>query len=163
MSANDILVYLMQNGVAYGVRQHLPAYSAPAHAAANHVSEREIVRTQVLEADGGTWMAVFPGDRQPDPDGLRAVLNAKQVRSLDEHELLELFPDSEIDAAPPFGNLYGVRIIADSSLERVERITFKACSHAVSVTITMPAYRRLANPRMALFTMPARVPVMQGT
>jgi Ala-tRNA(Pro) deacylase len=162
MAASGLLAYLTHNGVPYGVRQHVPAYTVTAHAAANHVSEREIVRTHIVEADGEHWMAVFPGDRLLDPENFRAALNAKQVRNLEARELLELFPDSEIDAAPPFGNLYGVRIIADSSLESVERITFKACSHAVSVTIPLPAYRRLADPRMARFTVPVRVPVMHG-
>ncbi len=44
----------------------------------------------------------------------------------DLRELSERFPDCEIRAMPPFGNLYDMPVFADESLTRDKEIAFNA-------------------------------------
>ena len=58
----------------------------------------------------------------------------------------EFFPDCELGAMPPFGNLYGVRVFADSSLAREREIAFNAGSHLELVQLAYIDFARLVQP-----------------
>jgi Ala-tRNA(Pro) deacylase len=57
---------------------------------------------------------------------LRTVFATHRVRLATEDEIIVLFPDCELGAMPPFGNLYGLPVYVDQSLMEDEEIVFQA-------------------------------------
>ena len=96
----------------------------------------------------GYGMAVVPGDRMLDLEGLRALLGVSRLRLATESELGELFPDCELGAMGPFGNLCGVPVYADAGLAEEETIAFNAGTHRDVIHMSFADYRRLVKPQM---------------
>ena len=58
-----------------------------------------------------------------DLNALRAECDSLDVKLLPEGCLATFFPDCEVGAIPPFGNLYNMRTFVDSALAEDEKIT----------------------------------------
>ncbi len=69
----------------------------------------------------------------------------------DLRELSERFPDCEIRAMPPFGNLYDMPVFADESLTRDKEIAFNAGSHRELVRLAWEDFVRLVEPKIVRF------------
>ena len=54
-------------------------------------------------------------------------------------------------AVPPFGNLFGLEVLVDEELTRVDEIAFNAGSRAVSLTMRCADFLRLAEARVCRF------------
>ena len=52
---------------------------------------------------------------------------------------------------PPFGNLFGLPVYADRSLEKDEGIVFSAGTHTLTAKMAFRDYVRLVKPRMDEF------------
>ena len=117
--------YLDQNRVTYTHTAHPLAYTAREVAAAEHLPAREVAKAVIFLGDNGYRMAVLPANRLLDFQELRTVLGFTHARLATEQELAQLFPDCELGAMPPFGNLYGIPVYLDSSLLDDEMIAFK--------------------------------------
>jgi Ala-tRNA(Pro) deacylase len=84
---------------------------------------------------------------------LPAVLG-KVVRLAHEAEFDPLFPDCEVGAMPPFGNLYGLPVYVDSDLAKEPTIVFQAGTHRQTMSLRFPDLVRLVKPRVAEFGHP---------
>src|ERR1039458_2413152 len=60
-------------------------------------------------------------------------------------------PCSKSGAMPPFGNLFGLDIYADDSLEKDKEIAFNAGTHRELIRMSWADFRRLAEPRIMRF------------
>src|SRR5512135_778119 len=108
MPIRKIKEYLDSKGIRYITVTHSPAYTAQEIAASAHVSGREMAKTVVVELDGAKALAVLPANQKVILQDLREITGCDRVRLVPEAEFRELFPDCEIGAMPPFGNLYGM-------------------------------------------------------
>ncbi len=153
----DIASYLNDNNVKFRIRLHVPTYTVHALAAANHVPVRTVAQNLVVEAEGKNWMAVFPGDMQVNPVSLCQALGSTHVQDLSGWELQGIFPDCDIDTVPPFGNLYGLHVVADPSFEREGLMVFHACSRSSSITLDWGAFTRLVRPVLAPIAEPVHL------
>ena len=79
------------------------------------------------------------------------VLGATSVRLATEDEFRGLFPDCELGAMPPFGNLYSLDLWADESLQTHPTIVFNAGSHIETIQMSYGDFERLAKPKIASF------------
>jgi Ala-tRNA(Pro) deacylase len=52
---------------------------------------------------------------------------------------------------PPFGNLFGIPVYVDCSLEADEEIVFNAGAHTLTAKLAFADFVRLTEPRMAEF------------
>lgn len=126
------------------------AYTAQQIAHNAHVTGKRFAKVLVLRDDvGKDFMVVVPAYRQFDPDVVRQVTGRMGTRLEHESELLRLFPDCELGAMPPFGNLYGLPMWVDRCLARGPEIFFEAGNHYELVRMLWPAYARLAAPFVA--------------
>ncbi|NTU68736.1 MAG: YbaK/EbsC family protein [Chlorobiaceae bacterium] len=141
--------YLDSHQVRYFVISHSPAYTAQEIAASAHVSGKSFAKTVMVSVDGRMAMAVLPASRQLDFELLRALCGTRDVALAGEQEFGGLFPECEIGAMPPFGNLYGMEVYADDELDESEEITFNAGAHTELLRMSWPDYRRLVNPLLA--------------
>ena len=52
---------------------------------------------------------------------------------------------------PPFGNLFGLPVYADRSLEKDAEIAFNAGTHTLTAKLAWPDFVRLVKPKLADF------------
>ena len=109
--------FLDSHGVKYFVVSHSPAYTAQEIAAAAHVPGKELAKTVMVNIAGKMAMVVLPASRQLDFERLRRVSATREVELASEEEFAGLFPECEIGAMPPFGNLYGMEVYVSEELE----------------------------------------------
>ena len=138
--------YLSTAQVAYTVTEHPACYTAQELAQIEHISGGLIAKVVMLVADGKPVMVVVPGVMKLDLGAIRKTLRAHDVRLSLEDELAHLFPDCEVGAMPPFGNLYNVPVYVDDRLTRDPVILFNAGTHRWTITMTCADYARLVQP-----------------
>lgn len=140
--------FLDQNGVAYTHTVHPLAYTARAVASAEHLPAQEVAKTLVFLAENDYRMVVLPASKVVDFQELRAMLGFSHARLATEKELGQLFPDCELGAMPPFGNLYDLSVYLDSTLLADEKIAFNAGTHRDVIHMSLKDFRRLVNPEV---------------
>lgn len=141
--------YLQQEGVQYEVHQHSPAYTAQEVAAEEHVSGKLLAKPVIVRTDSGFAMCVLDASHKLDMSKVIKVLSAKSARLADESEMATLFPDSEVGAEPPFGNLYDLPTIVDTLLARDGDIVFQAGTHSQTIRMRYESFASVANPQVA--------------
>ena len=62
------------------------------------------------------------------------------------------FPDCEVGAMPPFGNLYGMDVYVTPGLAADERIAFNAGTHTEVFQMAYRDFERLVHPRVLSFS-----------
>lgn len=144
--------FLDSHHVKYFVISHSAAYTAQEIAASAHVSGREMAKTVMVTIDGRMAMVLLPAARHLDFGLLRSFCGTQQVMLAEEKEFSDLFPECEIGAMPPFGNLYGMDVYADEALEDTGEIVFSAGAHTELLRLSWADFRRLVNPLMGRFS-----------
>jgi Ala-tRNA(Pro) deacylase len=94
---------------------------------------------------------VLPASWNVDLYRLRTVFDTYQVRLATENEIAGLFPDCELGAMPPFGNLYGLPVYVDQSLTEDEEIVFHAGTHSDAIRMRYWDFAALVFPVVAEF------------
>lgn len=146
MPGEKLRRFLEDNGVAYEVQEHELVYPAQEVAAAEHVPGRLVAKPVMLMADDRLVMVVVPASLEVDLDKARGALGATQVRLASEEEFADAFPDCELGAQPPFGNLYDVPVYVDEALASDPYIVFRDGSHTETMKIDTAEYLRLVQP-----------------
>ena len=144
--------YLEKNQVRYEVGYHERVYTSQEIAAAMHVPGKELAKVVMVKADGRMVMLVLPASSRVETKKLKKVLQCKRLGIAKEKDFEELFPDCEIGAMPPFGNLYHLEVWVDQVLTQDEFIVFQAGSHVETLRIKYSDYARLVNPRVGDFS-----------
>jgi Ala-tRNA(Pro) deacylase len=151
MAISSLREYLDKHGIQYIVVSHSPAYTAQGIAALSHTPGKEYAKTVVIKLDGELALAVLPASFQVDLGLLKRAARARKAELAAEEEFKDSFPECETGAMPPFGNLYGMKVIADESLAKDKQITFNACSHRELIRLAWDDFQMLAKPTMARF------------
>ena len=148
MEAHRVREYLISRGVGYEVEHHPPAFTAQEVAAVEHIPGRMFAKPVIVNADGDLIMTVLSANRLLDLEKTKTVLGCDDVRLAREEEFAPIFDDCERGAEPPFGNLYGLRMIVDASLTPDE-IVFNAGSHTETMKVSTAEYLDLVDPERA--------------
>jgi Ala-tRNA(Pro) deacylase len=144
--------YLEKNQVRYEVGYHERVYTSQEIAAAMHVPGKELTKVIMVKADGKMTMLVLPASYRVDTKKLKKVFQCKRLGIAKEKDFEELFPDCEIGAMPPFGNLYNLEVWVDQILTEDEFIVFQAGSHVETLRIKYSDYARLVSPKVGDFS-----------
>jgi Ala-tRNA(Pro) deacylase len=144
--------FLDGEGVKYTVISHSPAYTAQEIAASAHVPGKNMAKTVMVKIDGEMAMAVLPASHGIDFEQLRQVAYAESADLAKEEEFRDLFPDCELGAMPPFGNLYGMKVFVEQSLSEDDEIAFNAGSHKELVRVSYDDFARLVDAKVARFS-----------
>jgi prolyl-tRNA editing enzyme YbaK/EbsC (Cys-tRNA(Pro) deacylase) len=145
-----LVAWLTAGGVPFQVLHHPPVHTSREAAAARGTALEAGAKALVIRADDRPVHLVLPADRRVDNARLRALLDARRLRFVTPDELLAL-TGCPPGAVPPFGNLFGLDVLVDEELTRVDEIVFNAGSRAVSVTMRCADFLRLAGARVARF------------
>ena len=135
--------------IPYEVYNHPLAYTAQEIAAKQHIPGDRMAKVVMLDVDGELVMAVLRGNDKINLTTTMISLAATHVRMATENEFVSRFPDCEIGAEPPFGNLFGVKVVVDVALEQDEYIYFNAGNHVQTVCLKYRDFKKLVNPRVA--------------
>lgn len=126
------------------------AYTAQQIAHNAHVTGKRFGKVLILRDEvGKDLMLVLPAYRQFDANAVREATGRMGTRLESESELQRLFPDCELGAMPPFGNLYGMPMWVDRCLAREPDMFFEAGNHYELVRMRWPDYARVAGPFLA--------------
>lgn len=150
-------IFLEENHAEYSHTVHSLAYTAREVASAEHLPAREVAKTVIVHGDNGYHMLVLPSNKLVDFQEIRMALGFTHARMVPETELTRLFPDCELGAMPPVGNLYGMPVYLDSGLAGEDMITFNAGTHRDVVHMRTGEFRRLVRPTIVSL---AREPVL---
>lgn len=148
MPCDKLLGFLAENGVDYELSQHPLSYTAQETADRVHVSGKQFAKTVMVKLDGRMAMVVLPAHERVSLSLFREVAGAQQVELADEGEFRSLFPDCDLGAMPPFGNLYGMDVYVEESLTGGDRIAFNAGSHTEVIRLPYRDFERLVQPRV---------------
>jgi Ala-tRNA(Pro) deacylase len=138
--------------IKYVLIQHSPAFTAREVAVSAHIPFREVAKTVVLNIDKKHVLAVLPATEMVDLNLLRETLGTAAVRLTNESEFNSLFPECEIGAMPPLGNLFDMDVIVSSTLTEDEEIAFNAGSHRDLIKMSYQDFHGLVHPRVIAFT-----------
>lgn len=152
MPARKLKEFLDSNNIKYMTLKHSSAYTAQEIAARAHIPGKELAKTVLIKINGQLVMAVLPASDKVDVDLLKDQLGVENVRIAYEQEFIDKFPDCEVGAMPPFGNLYGLEVYVAKSLTNDEEITFNACNHNELVKMNYRDYERLVKPKILDFS-----------
>ena len=143
--------YLEEHGVNYQVLYHQRVYTAQEVAASQHVSGKELAKVVMVRVDGKLAMVVLPASSMVDLKRLKEVFPEKKVKLAQEEEFQGIFPDCEIGAMPPFGNLYDLEVYVDTALAERSHIVFQAGSHVETIRIAFKDFAHLVQPQVVNF------------
>jgi Ala-tRNA(Pro) deacylase len=157
MPCEKLLEFLAANEVRFELKEHPQAYAAHETAIKAGVPIRMFAKTVMVRLNGNMAMAVIRSDHKINFDLLRQAAGADTVSLALESEFEARFPDCDLGAMPPFGNLYHMPVYLDSHLAVVETITFNAGSHTETLTMAFDDFERLTKPHTAQFTFQQRM------
>ncbi len=148
MPAKKLREFLDKEGVKYVTLSHSKAFTAQEIAASAHISGKEMAKTVMIKLDGKMAMAIAPADHRIDFEQVKAVAGADTAELATEEEFQDLFPECEVGAMPPFGNLYDMEVLVEEGLTKDEEIAFNAGSHTELVRLAYTDFERLVNPKL---------------
>jgi Ala-tRNA(Pro) deacylase len=143
--------FLDDQHIEYQSYRHSPAYTAQGLAQMQHVSGKKVAKVVMVKADNDLIMAVVPASHRVDLERLGIVLNTDRIRLATEEEFKDIFPDCEIGAMPPLGNIYHIEVWIDEKLKTQPYISFNAGTHADTIQMTFVDFERLVQPKVASF------------
>ena len=97
-------------------------------------------------------MAVLPASYRVRLDVLKELTGAKTIELANEMEFKYLFPECEIGAMPPFGNLYDMEVFVAASLAEDTEIAFNAGTHVELIRMAYADFERLVQPVVLAFS-----------
>jgi Ala-tRNA(Pro) deacylase len=121
-----------------------------------------MMKTVVYSGDNGYGMLLLPADCAADFDEVRRLLGLTEIRLATEAELAALFPECEVGAMPPFGNLFHMPVLLDESLASAEFVGFIAGTHRDVLHISVADFHTLVNPLVASFALKEEVSPVLG-
>ena len=148
MPAKKIKEFLDKNKIKYVTCTHSQAFTAQEIAAAAHIPGKQLAKTVMIKVDSEMAMAVLPATDHVYLRILKEMTGAKKVRLAEEKEFKDLFPDCEIGAMPPFGNLYDIAVFVSTSLAEDEEIAFNAGTHTELIKIAYRDFEQLVKPTL---------------
>jgi Ala-tRNA(Pro) deacylase len=154
--------YLQETGTPFTHTTHRLAYTAREVARAEQLPPHNLAKTVVVHDDSGYALAVLPADCLVDLFQLRTDLGRTHLRLATEAEIAKLFPECELGAMPPFGNLCGLPVYVDAALAKDEMIAFNAGTHRDTVHLRYADFERLAKPTLLHFSRPTTPPSMRA-
>ena len=142
--SNRLANYLIVSQAEYDLLPHAPSHTAAESAHKAHVPEERMVKCVMLRdrRSGRYLMALTPASNRLRPgwivpEGEEELVMAREV------ELVDLFPDCDLGAVPGFGQAYGLDMIWDDQLGRLDELYFEAGGHDELVRIDHEEFLKL--------------------
>ena len=153
MPVKKLKDFLDSHKVKYVTIKHSTAYTTQEIAASAHIPGKEMAKTVIIKVDGKMAMAVLPASNKIDFALFKKNIRAKDIQLANEQEFEYTFPQCDVGAMPPFGNLYDMDVFVAESLTEDEEITFNAGSYSELMKVAYKDFERLVNPKIVKFSL----------
>jgi prolyl-tRNA editing enzyme YbaK/EbsC (Cys-tRNA(Pro) deacylase) len=107
-----------------------------------------IIRIKVPHKGKSFIMLVLPGHQKFDIQKVSQVTGAKDIRFASEDEVETITSGVKPGGVPPFGNLFGLKVITDKSLYDNQKIVFNA-GRTTTIAMKSDDYKVLVKPSLA--------------
>jgi Ala-tRNA(Pro) deacylase len=152
MPENKLQEFLASHDVRYEILAVDPRYTAQEIAASAHIPGKNLAKTVMVKLDEKLVMVVLPASYRVNFDSLKKATGAAKVELAREEEFKDIFPDCDVGAMPPFGNLYGMDVYMAESLDEEIVIAFCGGSHSELIRMSVEDFKRLAEPRVGVYS-----------
>jgi len=152
MPVKKLKAFLDEANIKYVTVSHSMAFTSQDVAASAHVSGKEFAKTVMIKIDGEMAMAVLPAACHIDFNSLKHTFRTDDIVLATEPEFKNLFPECELGAMPPFGNLYDLPVFVAETLTKNKEIAFNAGTHTELIRLSFADYERLVKPRIFRFS-----------
>lgn len=157
ITVNKIIKLLGQNGAWFETFEH-EAVRTSEEAAKIRVgySIKQGAKALIVRVRTATEkyfvMLVVPGDMKFSNDKVKKILDAKDIRFATAEEVTELTEGIEFGGVPPFGNLFGLKVVADQTVFKNEKIIFNAGDRKFSIAMKSKDYMKIVCPDISNIT-----------
>lgn len=148
MPLNKLKEFLDSHHIRYTAINHAPAYTAQEVAQSAHIPGQEMIKSVILKIDGNMKMIVLPATEKVDFELIRNLTHAHKVELASEYEFNSRFPDCELGAMPPFGNLFGMDVLMADSLNKLDEMAFNAGTHTEILKSHIKDFVKYVKPQM---------------
>jgi len=152
MPIRKLKQYLDERDIRYVILRHPSAYTAQEVAANAHIPGKMVAKTVMVKIDGKMSMAILPASYVIDFKKLKMYLGCSSLELAREEEFRNIFPQCEVGAMPPFGNLYHLDVYVAESLSEDEDIVFCAGTHSELVMMSFMDYFLCVKPKLIRFS-----------
>jgi len=152
MPVKKLKDFLDSNKIKYVAVSHSEAFTAQEIAASARIPGKELAKTVMVKLDGKMAMAVLPASYMVDFDLLKKASGAKKVELAGEKDFKDMFPECDVGAMPPFGNLWDMDVFVAETLAEGEEIAFNAGSHTELIRLAYKDFERLVEPKVVKFS-----------
>lgn len=139
--------YLENHHVKYLSIPHSPGYTAQEIAASAHISGKKIAKTVIVKIGDQLAMVVLPANHHVSFASLKEVTGHTDIDLARESDFKSKFPECELGAMPPFGNLYGMPVYVSDHLSH-DTIAFNSGSHAELLQMDYQDFMDLVKPKI---------------
>lgn len=149
---SDIVDFLKKNGCWFETFEHEPVKTSEEAAkirpgyTLHQGAKAMIVRVKKSESEKKFVMLVLPADLRFDNDKVKKNFTSKDIRFATEEEISRITDGVQIGGVPPFGNLFGLEVLADPTLFENEKIVFNAGDRCFSIAMKSEDYKSLVAP-----------------
>lgn len=146
MPVEQLRNYLDSNSIQYVSVEHSVAYTAKEIAERVKIRGDQMAKTVMVVLDGAMSMIVLPASCRIRWDRFMKAMGTELVSLASEDEFKDRFPDCEVGAMPPFGNLFDVPVFMYEGFDENGEIAFRAGTHQEIIKMSFADYLALANP-----------------
>ena len=118
MPFQRLLDYLNSHHAKYSIEVHSPAYTAPEVAERVHIHGINMAKVVVLKIEGKLSLMVVPSHYHVTCEALAVEIGVHEVEIASEAEFKSSFPDCELGAIPPFGELWNMDVCMSTAFHR---------------------------------------------
>ena len=134
--ATPLIDYLNEKEVPFELHHHPYSVTAMRTAAAEHVTGKHFAKAVVVRTGEKPLLAVLPAHFQLDLEKLSRLCGLSDLELADEHEFVNLFPNCEVGAMPPFGRMYDMDVYIDDDIAVAPEVHFNACTHSHAISLS---------------------------
>lgn len=145
MPAGRLKHYLDGHNIQYETITHPIAFSTLQLCEVCHIPSKDMAKSVICKTKDKLFMVVMRAHDQVDLGALSEHMHT-DVSLATEAEFSNEFPDCELGAMPPFGNLYDMDVLVDDRLKHDETIAFNAGNHSELVKIKYKDFEKLVHP-----------------
>lgn len=155
--------FLRASNIKYTTAKHPVVYTAQEIAAVQHVPGRQLAKCILVNTERGPTLAVLSAMYRIDLANLKTALGVRMATLAKESDIKERFPDVEVGAMSPFGNLYQIPVVVDRTLGESEEIVCNAGSHTETLKMRYRDFATLVKPKVGNFVQPVSGPKVKAT
>lgn len=91
-------------------------------------------------------MLAIPGEERFNSSKVKTFLQASKINFINEEEVVQITDGVLPGGVPPFGNIFGIQMIADPKILSFSRIGFNAGDKSITIVMNALDWRKITNP-----------------